>query len=58
MLKAKEEEQAIVGTVVTEARVRKILHKLVDEGILSENWGADEMPIVAKTYPELYMRIV
>lgn len=51
VLKAKEEEQAIVGTVVTEARVRKILHKLVDEGILPENWGADEMPIVAKNLP-------
>lgn len=38
----------IVGTVVTEARVRKILHKLVDEGVLPENWGANEMPIVAK----------
>lgn len=51
VLKAREEEQAIVGTVVTEARVRKILHKLVDEGILPESWGADEMPIVAKNLP-------
>ena len=47
-LKANEENKALCETIVTEARVTKILHKLVDEGILSENWGASEMPIVAK----------
>ena len=30
------------------ARVVKILHKLVDEGVLPDNWGAESMPIVAK----------
>lgn len=47
-LKADEENKALCESIVTEARVAKILHKLVDEGILPENWGAKEMPIVAK----------
>lgn len=47
-LKADEENKALCESIVTEARVTKILHKLVDEGILPENWGAKEMPIVAK----------
>lgn len=47
-LKAQEENKALCESIVTEARVTKILHKLVDEGILSENWGAKEMGIVAK----------
>ena len=47
-LKAQEENKALCESIVTEARVTKILHKLVDEGILPENWGAKEMPIVAK----------
>lgn len=47
-LKSREEAQAIAETIVTEARVVKILHKLVDEGILPDNWGAENMPIVAK----------
>lgn len=47
-LKAQEENKALCESIVTEARVTKILHKLVDEGILPENWGAAEMSIVAK----------
>lgn len=38
----------LTRTIVTEARVRKILNKLVDEGILRENWDETDMPIVAK----------
>ena len=47
-LKAQEENKTLCESIVTEARVTKILHKLVDEGILPENWGAKEMSIVAK----------
>lgn len=47
-IKALEENKILCETIVTEARVTKILHKLVDEGILPENWGASEMPIVAR----------
>lgn len=50
-----EADKALAETIVTEARVNKILLKLVDEGILPENWGAKEMGIVAKNLPrEVY----
>lgn len=38
----------LAKTIITEARVVKLLNKFVDEGILPENWGAKEMLIVAK----------
>ena len=47
-LKSMEENKALAETIVTEARVAKLLNKFVDEGILPEDWGAKEMPIVAK----------
>lgn len=47
-LQAREESKALAETVVTPARVEKLLNKLVDEGVLPEDWGATEMPIVAK----------
>ena len=47
-LRENEENIELCKTIVTEARVTKILHKLVDEGMLPENWGATEMGIVAK----------
>lgn len=47
-LKAKEENQALAETIVTEARVRKLINKFVDEGILPEDWSNKEMPIIAK----------
>lgn len=42
------EEQRLAETIVTEARVRKLLNKFVDEDILPENWSLEEMPIIAK----------
>ena len=47
-LKSMEENKALAETIVTEARVAKLLNKFVDEGILPDDWGAKEMPIVAK----------
>lgn len=47
-LKSLEENYELCKTIVTEARINKILNKFVDEGILPENWGATEMPIIAK----------
>lgn len=47
-LKTMEESKALAETIVTKARVIKLLNKFVDEGILPEDWGAKEMPIVAK----------
>ena len=50
-----EADKALAETIITEARVNKILLKLVDEGILPENWSAKEMGIVAKNLPrEVY----
>lgn len=47
-IKAAEENKALAETIVTEARVSKLLNKMVDEGILSEDWGAKDISIVAK----------
>ena len=47
-LKSMEENKALAETIVTEARVAKLLNKFVDEGILPDDWGAKEMSIVAK----------
>lgn len=47
-LAAEAANMDLAKTIVTEARVRKILNKLVDEGILRENWDETDMPIVAK----------
>lgn len=44
-----------VKTAVTYARVEKILHKLVDEGILSEDFSMKDMKTVYKNLPlEVY----
>lgn len=47
-LKSMQESYNLCETIVTDARVTKILNKFVDEGILPENWGAPEMSIIAK----------
>lgn len=47
-MKKREEIQKLAETIVTEARVRKLLDKFVDEGILPEDWSLNEMPIIAK----------
>ena len=47
-MKKREEVQKLAETIITEARVRKLLNKFVDEGILPENWSLEEMSIVAK----------
>lgn len=51
-LQAIADNTALAETIVTDTRVTKILHKLVDEGILPENWGASDMGIVAKNLPK------
>lgn len=47
-MKKREEVQKLAETIVTEARVRKLLNKFVDEDILPEDWSLEEMPIIAK----------
>lgn len=40
--------QAIVETVVTDARVRKLVHKMVDEGLIPEGWDEHNMSDIAR----------
>ena len=47
-----EEENNKTKTIVTPARVEKLLNKLVDEGIIPENWGAMHMSIIARNIPK------
>lgn len=44
----RERLNAIAETIVTRARVEKILNKLVDEGIIHEDWDAHDMSTIAK----------
>lgn len=41
-------EQIFVDTYVTTGRVDKFMHKLVDEGILDENFGIEDMGVILK----------
>lgn len=40
--------QSIVESVVTEGRVRKLVHKMVDDGLIPENWDEQNMGDIAK----------
>jgi len=50
---AKERGAALAASVVTEARVRKIILKLVDEGKLPSELGPKDMGAVMKQLPKL-----
>ena len=52
-LKSNEENRALCETIVTEARVNKLLNKMVDEQILPEDWSEKEMSIVAKNLTKM-----
>ncbi|MER2006535.1 MAG: RNA ligase family protein [Psychrobacillus sp.] len=41
-------EQKFVDATITEARVEKFLHKFVDEGILDEQYGIEDMGVILK----------
>lgn len=43
------ELQAIVESIVTEGRVTKLVHKMIDDGIIPENWDEHNMETIAKT---------
>jgi hypothetical protein len=47
-----EEENNKTKTIVTPARVEKLLNKLVDEGIIPETWGATHMATIARNIPK------
>lgn len=52
-LESRAKEQELVKTIVTEARVRKLVHKLVDENIIPEQWDEQNMNIIAKNIGSL-----
>lgn len=47
------ENMKLAKTVVTHARIEKILHKMVDDGIIPENWGRNEIGIIMKNLGKL-----
>lgn len=47
-LEDREMCQKLTESIVTEARVRKLLNKFVDEGIIPDDWGAKDMGTIAK----------
>jgi hypothetical protein len=50
-LSERQKLQDLTATIVTEARVMKLLHKLVDEGTIPENWDEKNMGDIAKNLP-------
>lgn len=52
-LKKVEEDKAFVAQYVTERRVEKMLQKLVEDGVIPENWSNESMGVIAKNLPRL-----
>lgn len=50
-LEERQRVQDLTSTIVTDARVTKILHKFIDEGILQEDWDEKSMSVIAKNIP-------
>lgn len=48
LLAERERVQKIVESVVTEARVEKILNKMVDYGVIPEDWNEHDMGVIAR----------
>ena len=44
----RERAVALTETIVTKARVTKLINKMVDEGIIREDWDAHDMGTIAK----------
>jgi hypothetical protein len=51
-LKEKADAEEYIRLIVTEARVMKIFHKLVDEGTIPENFELKDMKIVVVNLPK------
>lgn len=47
------EDMQLAETIVTKARVEKLIHKMADDGILPENWGKTEYSIIMKNIGKL-----
>ena len=44
----RERATALTASIVTEARVRKLIHKFVDEALIPEDWDEQHMSTIAK----------
>lgn len=53
ILKAEQEAYAAMATVVTEARVHKLILKLIDEGKLDKDLKPQDMAVVCKHLPKM-----
>lgn len=51
-LAAQSQAYELAKSIVTEARVRKIINKLVDEGILPENWNEHDLKTMSQYLPK------
>lgn len=47
-LAERERATALTASIVTDARVRKLIHKFVDESLIPEDWDEQHMAIIAK----------
>lgn len=50
-IEARQRLQALTETIVTDARVIKLLHKLVDESIIPADWDVNSMSTIARNLP-------
>lgn len=47
-LAERERATALTASIVTDGRVRKLIHKFVDEALIPEDWDEQHMAIIAK----------
>lgn len=52
-LKRTEELQLLVDSIVTENRITKILHKMIDDNVIPEDWNEHSMQVIAKNIGKL-----
>lgn len=50
-LAKKQADEALAATIVTERRVQKTLEKLIEDGIISEDWDEKSLGVIAKHLP-------
>ena len=51
-LKKREAERAYIGAIATERRAEKCLQKLIEDGIVPEDWDEKSMGLIAKNLPK------
>ena len=51
-MEEREKQKNIVTSIVTPQRIEKMLFKLIDEGLIPENWNCKNMSEIAKILPK------